>query len=61
MSSAFSAFPSLLSSSKSRFSTSTPLPYVASANASSRFTMTSDWMPGQPRPSYLDGSAPGYV
>jgi len=23
--------------------------------------MTSDWMPGQPRPPYLDGSAPGYA
>jgi hypothetical protein len=23
--------------------------------------MTADWMPGQPRPPYLDGSAPGYV
>jgi len=23
--------------------------------------MTADWMPGQPRPPYLDGSAPGYA
>jgi len=23
--------------------------------------MSADWMPGQPRPPYLDGSAPGYA
>ncbi|XP_062157097.1 chlorophyll a-b binding protein 6, chloroplastic [Alnus glutinosa] len=55
---ATTAFPSVLSSSKSKFSASLPLPSVG-ANASSRFTMTADWMPGQPRPPYLDGSAPG--
>lgn len=26
-----------------------------------RVTMSAEWMPGQPRPPYLDGSAPGYV
>ncbi|MCH95232.1 chlorophyll a-b binding protein 6A chloroplastic-like, partial [Trifolium medium] len=61
MSSAISAFPSLLSSSKSRFVTSTSFSSFASCNASSsKFSMTADnWMPGQPRPPYLDGSAPG--
>lgn len=50
------AFPSVLSSSKSKFATAVSLPSV---NASSRFTMSAEWMPGQPRPPYLDGSAPG--
>ncbi|MQL25244.1 hypothetical protein EI011_24465, partial [Escherichia coli] len=58
MSSAISAFPSLLSSSKSRFATAVPFSCFGS-NASARFTMTADWMPGQPSPPYLDGSAPG--
>ncbi|KVI04990.1 Chlorophyll A-B binding protein [Cynara cardunculus var. scolymus] len=49
--------PSLLSSSKSRFAAAVPLSGVAT-NAS-RISMTADWMPGQPRPPYLDGSAPG--
>ena len=53
------AFPSTLSSSKSKFTTSLPLANV-SCNASSRFTMSAEWMPGQPRPPHLDGSAPGY-
>ncbi|KAJ0897112.1 putative chlorophyll A-B binding protein [Helianthus annuus] len=48
--------PSLFSSSKSRFATAVPLSGVAT-NAS-RISMTADWMPGQPRPPYLDGSAP---
>ena len=52
------AFPSVLASSKSKFATSGQLPAVC-ANASSRFSMSADWMPGQPRPPYLDGSAPG--
>ncbi|KAK9158326.1 hypothetical protein Scep_004900 [Stephania cephalantha] len=52
-------FPSLLSSSKSKFSTSLPLPTANAAASSSRLTMSADWMPGQPRPPYLDGSAPG--
>ncbi|BBH09685.1 photosystem I light harvesting complex gene 1 [Prunus dulcis] len=56
---ATTAFPSVLSSSKSKFATSAvQLPSVG-ANASSRFSMSADWMPGQPRPPYLDGSAPG--
>ncbi|KAK9283610.1 hypothetical protein L1049_011860 [Liquidambar formosana] len=55
---AAAVFPSVLSSSKSKFATSLPLPNAVS-NASSRFTMSADWMPGQPRPPYLDGSAPG--
>ncbi|KAL6328219.1 hypothetical protein AAG906_034362 [Vitis piasezkii] len=49
--------PSLLSSSKSKFATSLPLPNAAAGSA--RVTMSADWMPGQPRPPYLDGSAPG--
>ncbi|KAL8218244.1 hypothetical protein R6Q57_021617 [Mikania cordata] len=49
--------PSVFSSSKSRFATAVPLSGVAT-NAS-RISMTADWMPGQPRPPYLDGSAPG--
>ena len=60
MSSAITAFPSLLSSSKSRFASAVPISSFAT-NASSRFSMTADWMPGQPRPPYLDGSAPGYA
>ncbi|MED6120793.1 Chlorophyll a-b binding protein 6A, chloroplastic [Stylosanthes scabra] len=59
MSSTISAFPSLLSSSKSRFATSIPISCFGTTNVSSRFSMTADWMPGQPRPPYLDGSAPG--
>lgn len=52
--------PSVLSSSKSKFASSLPLPSgVAAANGSAK--MSADWMPGQPRPPYLDGSAPGYV
>ncbi|PWA85114.1 Chlorophyll A-B binding protein [Artemisia annua] len=51
------ARPSVLSSSKSRFTANVPLFGVVSNG--SRLVMTSDWMPGQPRPSYLDGSAPG--
>ncbi|CAH1430495.1 unnamed protein product [Lactuca virosa] len=49
--------PSLLSSSKSRFATAVPLSGVTT-NAS-RISMSAEWMPGQPRPPYLDGSAPG--
>ncbi|THU44509.1 hypothetical protein C4D60_Mb02t08130 [Musa balbisiana] len=49
-------FPSLLSSSKSQFNGSVSLPC---ANGASRFSMSAEWMPGQPRPPYLDGSAPG--
>lgn len=60
MSSAITAFPSLLSSSKSRFASAVPISSFGT-NVSSRFSMTADWMPGQPRPPYLDGSAPGYV
>ncbi|KAK9913257.1 hypothetical protein M0R45_037079 [Rubus argutus] len=55
---ATTAFPSVLSSSKSKFATAVQLPSVG-ANASSRFSMSAEWMPGQPRPPYLDGSAPG--
>ncbi|XP_023549541.1 chlorophyll a-b binding protein 6A, chloroplastic-like isoform X1 [Cucurbita pepo subsp. pepo] len=55
---ATTAFPSVLSSSKSKFATGVPISGVA-VNASSRFSMSAEWMPGQPRPPYLDGSAPG--
>ncbi|KAM1406412.1 hypothetical protein ACFXTH_001088 [Malus domestica] len=56
---ATTAFPSVLSSSKSKFATSAvQLPSIG-ANASSRFSMSAEWMPGEPRPPYLDGSAPG--
>lgn len=48
--------PSVLSSSKSKFATALPMPTI---NGFSKFSMTADWMPGQPRPPYLDGSAPG--
>ncbi|KAF8395211.1 hypothetical protein HHK36_019154 [Tetracentron sinense] len=51
-------YPSVLSSSKSKFATAVAFPSACS-NASSRFTMSAEWMPGQPRPPYLDGSAPG--
>ncbi|XP_031106389.1 chlorophyll a-b binding protein 6, chloroplastic [Ipomoea triloba] len=50
---------SVLSSSKSKFATAVPLPVSANVTASGRITMSADWMPGQPRPPYLDGSAPG--
>ncbi|GAB4836472.1 Chlorophyll a-b binding protein 6, chloroplastic [Ancistrocladus abbreviatus] len=49
-------FPSSLSSSKSKFAAAMPLPNAVS---SSRLTMSAEWMPGQPRPPHLDGSAPG--
>ncbi|XVF23652.1 hypothetical protein REPUB_Repub13aG0057800 [Reevesia pubescens] len=50
-------FPSVLSSSKSKFADATvSLPSVG-ANVS-RVSMSADWMLGQPRPPYLDGSAP---
>ncbi|XP_076911035.1 chlorophyll a-b binding protein 6A, chloroplastic-like [Bidens hawaiensis] len=49
--------PAVFSSSKSRFATAVPLSGVATNG--SRVSMTADWMPGQPRPPYLDGSAPG--
>ncbi|XP_022133484.1 chlorophyll a-b binding protein 6A, chloroplastic [Momordica charantia] len=55
---ATTAFPSVLSSSKSKFAAAVPISGVG-ANASSRFSMSAEWMPGQPRPPYLDGSAPG--
>ncbi|KDO48421.1 hypothetical protein CISIN_1g025577mg [Citrus sinensis] len=54
---ATTAFPSVLSSSKSKFFTAVSLP--AAANATSKYAMSADWMPGEPRPPYLDGSAPG--
>ncbi|KAK4353575.1 hypothetical protein RND71_025769 [Anisodus tanguticus] len=50
--------PSILSSSKSKFAVAVPVS-AGATNAMSRFTMSAEWMPGQPRPSYLDGSAPG--
>ncbi|CAN6462210.1 unnamed protein product [Victoria cruziana] len=53
---AVAPMPSLLSPSKSKFVN--PLSLPACSNAS-RFTMSAEWMPGQPRPPYLDGSAPG--
>lgn len=52
------AFPSVLSSSKSKFATAMPLPSFGT-NVGHRVSMSADWMPGQPRPPYLDGSAPG--
>ncbi|CAM8962124.1 unnamed protein product [Rhodiola kirilowii] len=53
------AFPSLLSSSKSKFATATPISAFGTNMSFSKVSMTAEWMPGQPRPSYLDGSAPG--
>ncbi|CAK9136142.1 unnamed protein product [Ilex paraguariensis] len=50
--------PSVLSSSKSKFAAAVPVAGVGT-NAAAGFTMSADWMPGQPRPTYLDGSAPG--
>ncbi|MBA0807226.1 hypothetical protein Gohar_023044 [Gossypium harknessii] len=53
-------FPSLLSSSKSKFSgAAVSLPSAVGTNVGHRVSMSADWMPGQPRPPYLDGSAPG--
>ncbi|XWS07938.1 hypothetical protein CRYUN_Cryun41cG0034200 [Craigia yunnanensis] len=51
------AFPSVLSSSQSKFAASVPLPSVGT-NVSHLVSMSADWMPGQPRPPYIDGSAP---
>lgn len=53
------ASPGLLASSRSKFFGAVAFPNVGAG--SSRFTMSAEWMPGQPRPPYLDGSAPGYV
>ncbi|KAE8676909.1 Light-harvesting complex I protein Lhca1 isoform 2 [Hibiscus syriacus] len=52
------AFPFFLSSSNSKFASATRLPSFG-ATVSHRVSMTADWMPDQPRPPYLDGSAPG--
>ncbi|XP_024013481.1 chlorophyll a-b binding protein 6, chloroplastic isoform X2 [Eutrema salsugineum] len=50
-------YPSLLSSSKSKFvSAGVPLPNAGNVG---RIRMAAHWMPGEPRPAYLDGSAPG--
>ncbi|KAG6410128.1 hypothetical protein SASPL_128178 [Salvia splendens] len=49
--------PSVLSSSKSKFAAS--VSFGTNATTTSRFTMSAEWMPGEPRPPYLDGSAPG--
>uniref|UniRef100_A0A7C8ZQ90 Chlorophyll a-b binding protein, chloroplastic n=1 Tax=Opuntia streptacantha TaxID=393608 RepID=A0A7C8ZQ90_OPUST len=50
-------FPSSLFSSKTKFSASARFP---NASFKCRITMSgAEWMPGQPRPPYLDGSAPG--
>ncbi|PSR93011.1 Chlorophyll a-b binding protein like [Actinidia chinensis var. chinensis] len=43
--------------SKSKFA-ALPLLNCRTATTTCRFSMTADWMPGQPRPPYLDGSAP---
>ena len=52
-------YPSLLSSSKSKFvSAGVSLPNVGNVG---RIRMAAHWMPGEPRPAYLDGSAPGYA
>jgi len=52
-------YPSLLSSSKSKFvSAGVPLPNAGNVG---RIRMAAHWMPGEPRPAYLDGSAPGYA
>ena len=53
-------YPSILSSSKSKFATALPVS-TGVTNDTSRFSMSANWMPGQPRPSYLDGSDPGYI
>lgn len=51
--------PSFLSSSNSKlFAGAMRLP-AGVTDSMSRLSMSADWMPGQPRPSYLDGSAPG--
>ncbi|CAL0328435.1 unnamed protein product [Lupinus luteus] len=58
LSSAISPFSSPLSSSKSR----SPTSVAASRNgtkASGSLSTSADWFPGEPRPDYLDGSAPG--
>ncbi|CAN6904388.1 unnamed protein product [Brassica oleracea] len=50
-------YPSLLSSSKSKLvSSGVALPNAGNVG---RVRMAAHWMPGEPRPAYLDGSAPG--
>ncbi|CAN1174222.1 hypothetical protein LINPERPRIM_LOCUS9764, partial [Linum perenne] len=55
------AFPSLLSSSRSTFSGRLPASIgTGSAASPSRLVVSAaEWMPGQPRPAHLDGSSPG--
>ncbi|GFY84553.1 chlorophyll a-b binding protein 6 [Actinidia rufa] len=50
--------PSIQSPSKSKCA-ALPLLNRRAASTTCRFSMSADWMPGQPRPPYLDGSAPG--
>lgn len=54
-------YPSVLSSSKSKFAAALPMSLVSANGTTSRFMMSAEWMPGQSRPAHLDGSAPGYV
>ncbi|KAL9270232.1 Chlorophyll a-b binding protein 6A, chloroplastic-like protein [Drosera capensis] len=54
---AATAIPSSLS--KTRFAGTTLAPSGLGVSAPSKFALYAEWMPGQPRPSYLDGSAPG--
>ncbi|PKA59222.1 Chlorophyll a-b binding protein 6A, chloroplastic [Apostasia shenzhenica] len=51
-------FPRILSSSKSQFMAAS-FGFPEAVNGSSRLCMSAEWMPGEPRPPYLDGSAPG--
>lgn len=52
------AFAGALSSAKSRFFSPTNSLSLGVSNGC-RVSMSAEWMPGQPRPPHLDGSAPG--
>nr|ABK22927.1 unknown [Picea sitchensis] len=51
-------FAGAFSSAKSRFFSPTNSLSLGVCNGS-RVSMSAEWMPGQPRPPHLDGSAPG--
>lgn len=52
------AFAGAFSSAKSRFFSPTSSLSLGVSNGS-RVSMSAEWMPGQPRPPHLDGTAPG--
>ncbi|XP_024538526.1 chlorophyll a-b binding protein 6, chloroplastic-like [Selaginella moellendorffii] len=51
--------PTLAGTQKSKFFGSAITTPGAAFSNGSRVSMSAEWLPGQPRPAYLDGSAPG--